>query len=774
MNEAQTREQLIDPKLKDAGWGIVEGSRVIREYGISNGRIVPGGKRMTPDIADYVLVYNNQKIGVIEAKKDESEYTEGLTQAKQYAAKLQIENTYCTNGKRHYHVNMTTGYEGDIDRFPTPDELWAMVSKGKSDWHARFNAVDNISAFEPRYYQDLAVKNALDGIAAGDDRLLLTLATGTGKTKIAALLVWKLFYSRWTLKRDGARRPRTLFLTDRNNLANQAFNEFSMFDENALARVDPLEIRKKGSVPKNASIFFTIFQTFMSGSNDTPYFGEYSPDFFDLIIIDECHRGGANDESSWRDILEYFSPAVQLGLTATPKRKDNVDTYRYFGEPLYQYSLKQGINDGFLTPFKVRRTKTSLDEYVYSEDDDVVEGVVDPSHVYTESDFNRSIEIASRERKRVQLFMNEIDQREKTIVFCATQDHAAAVRDMINQMKDSGDPHYCVRVTAADGERGDKYLREFQDNEKTIPTVLTSSRKLSTGVDARNVRNVVLMRPIKSMIEFKQIIGRGTRLYEGKEYFTIYDFVNASEMFEDAEWDGEPLEPLEPVAPEPQPEVPLPDIPDEKPCSVCGKSPCECERPGWKKLKIKLGDGKERQIVSSTNTYFYDTSGTPVTVQQFIEKLYGAMPDFYTTEDDLRAIWANPETRDAFLARLAELGFGVAELETVQSIIDATDSDLFDVLAYISFLTPPTTRRDRVEHTRRDLGPGWTVKEVEFLDFVLGKFEVRGSDELGMDKLATLLQLKYHSISDAIIELGGVDEIRARFVALQKLLFDAA
>ena len=368
------------------------------------------------------------------------------------------------------------------------------------------------------------------------------MATGTGKTAVAFQVAWKLFQTRWNLKRDGTRRPRILFLADRNILADQAFNAFSGFEENALVRINPLDIRRRGEVPKSGSVYFTIFQTFMSGPDGTPYFGDYPKDFFDFIIIDECHRGGANDESNWRGILEYFSPAVQLGLTATPKRNDNVDTYRYFGEPVYIYSLKEGVNDGFLTPFKVKRIKTTLDDYVFTSDDQIVEGEVEEGRIYEEDDFNKIIEIKEREAKRVRVVLDEINQKEKTIIFCANQPHALMVRDLVNQMKESNDPNYCVRVTANDGARGEQHLREFQDNEKTIPTILTTSQKLSTGVDARNIRNIVLMRPVNSMIEFKQIIGRGTRLFDGKEYFTIYDFVDAYHHFADQEWDGEPVE----------------------------------------------------------------------------------------------------------------------------------------------------------------------------------------------------------------------------------------
>jgi len=395
-------------------------------------------------------------------------------------------------------------------------------SLGKFASVPRTAAEDKGGSHPSRYYQDIAVERVMEAIAEKRQRILLTLATGTGKTFIAFQIAWKLFHSRWNLSGEPSRRPRILFLADRNILADQAYNAFSAFAEDAMVRIAPEDIRKKGKVPKNGSLFFTIFQTFMSGppkdGQPSPYFGEYPTDFFDFIVIDECHRGGANDESNWRDILDYFAPAVQLGLTATPRRKDNVDTYAYFGDPVYVYSLKEGINDGFLTPFKVKQISTTLDDYVYTPDDKLIEGEIESGKRYTETDFNKIIEIKEREAHRVKIFMEQINQNEKALVFCATQDHALAVRDLINQMKTSTDPNYCQRVTANDGELGEQHLRAFQDNEKTIPTILTTSQKLSTGVDARNIRNIVLMRPINSMIEFKQIIGRGTRLYDGKDY----------------------------------------------------------------------------------------------------------------------------------------------------------------------------------------------------------------------------------------------------------------
>src|ERR1039457_1480303 len=399
MKEAEKRAEHIDPALKAAGWGVVEGSRIRREYPIAPGRIEGHGKRGKPLTADYVLEFRNTKLGVVEAKAWDEELTEGVGQAKNYAGKLVIRYTYSTNGQGMYGIDMETGKEGEIAAYPTPDELWKMTfpstRSGTGDaadkaselaelWHDRFAAVpfeDKGGSHLSRYYQDIAIDCVMQAIAANKQRILLTLATGTGKTFIAFQIAWKLFHARWNLSREATRRPRILFLADRNNLADQAYNAFSAFHEDALVRIAPDDIKKKGKVPKNGSLFFTIFQTFMSGppkdGQSSPYFGEYPPDFFDFIVIDECHRGGANDESNWRAIMDYFAPAVQLGLTATPKRDENVDTYRYFGDPVYIYSLKEGINDGFLTPFKVKQIQTTIDDYVFTPDDTVVEGEIE-------------------------------------------------------------------------------------------------------------------------------------------------------------------------------------------------------------------------------------------------------------------------------------------------------------------------------------------------------------------------------------------------------------
>jgi type I restriction enzyme R subunit len=759
MNEAETRAELIDPLLAAAGWGVVEGSRIRREFPIAPGRIEGGGRRGKSLSADYVLSYRNTALAVVEAKADSLPLTEGVGQAKEYAAKLQLRFTYASNGKGIYAIDRESGEEGEAEAFPTPQELWARTFAEENAWRDRFAAIpypDKGGSWQIRFYQEIAVTQVLEAIAAGRTRILLTLATGTGKTSIAFQILWKLFAARWNLSGEPKRRPRILFLADRNNLADQAFRDFTgfaAFEDNALVRIYPEDLRRKGRVPTNASVFLTIFQTFMSGpvldGKPSPWFGQYPADFFDFIVIDECHRGGANNESTWRGILAYFSPAVQLGLTATPRRNDNIDTYAYFGEPVFTYSLKEGINDGFLTPFRVKQVTTTLDEYVYTPDDTVVEGEIEAGRLYKEADFNKIIEIKQREQQRVEIFMGQIDQRQKTLVFCATQDHALAIRDLINQCKTSTDPNYCQRVTANDGELGNTWLRFFRNNEKTIPTILTTSQKLSTGVDARNVRNIVLLRPVNSMIEFKQIIGRGTRLYDGKEYFTIYDFVKAHHHFSDPEWDGEPQ---------------APDGDDDT-----------SGQPRRQKARIKLGDGKERSIQHMMVTSFWHPDGTPMSSQQFLELLYGKLPEFVKDEAELRELWSSPETRRKLLQGLEEKGFGAAQLAEMQTIINAANSDLFDVLAHVAYALQPIPREERAAHARLYIHSKCTSKQQLFLNFVLQHYVTLGVQELALEKLTPLLQLRYqNSIADAVADLGRPEEIGQLFAGFQRYLYEAS
>ena len=821
MNESDTRLKKIDPALKAAGWGVVEGSDIFTEqraYIVSPGRIVTKAKR-NPDKIDYLLTYKGVKIGIVEAKKDERDVSAGVEQAKKYATAMNIRYTYSTNGDKIWAIDMQAKpgdfTEGFIDRFPTPDELWAMTFPDKNDWRDKFNLepFNRDGGKMPRYYQENAVNAVLEAVSKKIDRILLTLATGTGKTYIAFQICWKLMQTRWNNLQNG-KLPRILFLADRNILADQAYNAFGAFDQNALARITPKEIRKNGGkVPMGQSIYFTIFQTMLCGSDGEEtsepgtepekieYYKQYPQDFFDFIIIDECHRGGANDESEWRKLMEYFQPAYQLGLTATPRRTINGDTYKYFGEPVYQYSLKQGIEDGYLTPYRVKScTNQIIDEYVYNEEDKIIRGeeFLDKEKTYDESDFyHGKIKIRERDELRVEEFLDSANPDEKAIVFCATQNHAMQVRDMINSYAKRG-TNYCVRVTADDGSEGEEQLRKFQDNEKTIPTILTTSQKLSTGVDAQNVRNIVLMRPVPNMIEFKQIIGRGTRLFDDKYYFTIYDFVGAHKKFYDEEWDNpNPVCPIcekYPCECATHPKCPVcgkwpceckkpprfcpicgqsPCICPPKPCPICGNLPCTCPKDV---IEIEIGKGRKATIKEGFNweeRIMFD--GKLITLKEFVNVLVDneTLPKFFKDDEDLRTQWQNPDTRKALLEKMEHDGFSLDKLLKVQEMLNYEKCDLLDVLEYLAYQSTPIEREQRVAIARSEITADLNEPQSDFVNFVLNQYIEQGYTELSMENLPELIKLKYGTINDAKAELGSLGEINKIFVGFQKGLYAA-
>ena len=821
MNESDTRLKKIDPALKAAGWGVVEGSDIFTEqraYIVSPGRIVTKAKR-NPDKIDYLLTYKGVKIGIVEAKKDELDVSAGVEQAKKYATAMNIRYTYSTNGDKIWAIDMQAKpgdfTEGFIDRFPTPDELWAMTFPDKNDWRDKFNLepFNRDGGKMPRYYQENAVNAVLEAVSKKIDRILLTLATGTGKTYIAFQICWKLMQTRWNNLQNG-KLPRILFLADRNILADQAYNAFGAFDQNALARITPKEIRKNGGkVPMGQSIYFTIFQTMLCGSDGEEtsepgtepekieYYKQYPQDFFDFIIIDECHRGGANDESEWRKLMEYFQPAYQLGLTATPRRTINGDTYKYFGESVYQYSLKQGIEDGYLTPYRVKScTNQIIDEYVYNEEDKIIRGeeFLDKEKTYDESDFyHGKIKIRERDELRVEEFLDSANPDEKAIVFCATQNHAMQVRDMINSYAKRG-TNYCVRVTADDGSEGEEQLRKFQDNEKTIPTILTTSQKLSTGVDAQNVRNIVLMRPVPNMIEFKQIIGRGTRLFDDKYYFTIYDFVGAHKKFYDEEWDNpNPVCPIcekYPCECATHPKCPVcgkwpceckkpprfcpicgqsPCICPPKPCPICGNLPCTCPKDV---IEIEIGKGRKATIKEGFNweeRIMFD--GKLITLKEFVNVLVDneTLPKFFKDDEDLRTQWQNPDTRKALLEKMEHDGFSLDKLLKVQEMLNYEKCDLLDVLEYLAYQSTPIEREQRVAIARSEITADLNEPQSDFVNFVLNQYIEQGYTELSMENLPELIKLKYGTINDAKAELGSLGEINKIFVGFQKGLYAA-
>ncbi len=769
MNEAETRKQYIDPKLKESLWEADQKSKILVEQPITDGRIQIGGKRAQAKFADYILEYKNKKLAVIEAKKLDLDVTEGLEQAKEYGKMLDLDFVYSTNGKEIYEFSLKTGKGKIIENFPTPQELWDKTFSEHNKWKEKFAETPfaNSALKTPRYYQENAISRALDAVAEDKKRILLTLATGTGKTYIASQIAYKLYEARWSLEKESGRRPRILFLADRNVLADQAKDDFDIFDNDAKARISPREIRAAGNdLPMNASVFFSIFQTLTGENGDERNFEKYDPDFFDFIIIDECHRGGANDEGSWREILDYFSPAVQLGLTATPKRKDNVDTYKYFCRPVYEYSLKQGIGDGYLTPFKVKKFTTSLDEFQYTPNDDIVkEGEPEEGKIYQESDFNRIIEIKEREVQRVKLMLKNINQEEKTIVFCANQKHAAFIRDLINEFKTSSNSDYCVRVTANDGERGNNFLKQFRDTQETIPTILTTSQKLSTGVDAKNLRNIVLFRPVNSMIEFKQIVGRGTRVFDGKSYFTILDFVKAYEHFNDPEWDGEPLDKTKEVRRKDNDE----DEKGENNLEACDIDDIEGERR--EKIKIELGLGKVREMNAFVSTMFYDLEGKLISAAEFLKNIFGQLPKHFQDEEKLREIWASPKNREAFLKELENLGYGKENLKNLAKLIGAENSDLFDIFEYIAFDKKPLSRGERILKNKDKIFEGIDGEVKEFFEFVLNSYFTDGVDSLSEESFPVFLESKYGSLVQAQNKFSDLGKIKSMFVKLQKRLY---
>lgn len=805
MDESTTRRKKIDPKLYEVGWEQVSGSEILNEqraYVIAPGR-VEKLKARNPKKVDYILEYNGMKLAVIEAKSDETHVSIGVPQAKLYAEMLQIRYTYSTNGDEIYFIDMgvkdangeyvVPSTEKYVDRFPSPQELWQMTFSDVNEWRDRFNAqsFNRDGGRLPRYYQENAINNVLNAVANEQNRILLTMATGTGKTYTAFQICWKLFQTKWNLHNND-QCPRILFIADRNILANQAINDFEQFPEDAMVRIMPAELRKgKNKVPTSRNLYFTIFQTFMcDDGSGQPYYKQYPNDFFDFIIIDECHRGGANDESQWRELMDYFSFAYQLGMTATPRRKDNANTYKYFGDPVYSYSLKHGIADGYLTPFRVRISESNIDEYTYNENDDV-DGDIDMEKTYTEDDFYRGrIYIRERDEHRVEELLAQINPDEKTIIFCGTQLHANIIRDMVNQRKRRPASNYCMRVTANDGEVGEQTLREFQDNERLIPTILTTSQKLSTGVDARNVRNIVLMRPVNNMVEFKQIIGRGTRLFDDKYYFTIYDFVGANKNFQDAEWDGDPFCPVcgnypcscskcipygdigdvqQSVSVEPQSERIKPEV-----CSVCGHLPCTCEGgQSQKTVKVRLSAKRELEL-KTTWTEKFQYGEDLISLEEFIKILFGRLPYFFTDSLDLHKQWEHPDTRLALLDQLEREGFAEDKLRMVQRVIGREDCDLLDVLEFLAYATTPIDRVCRVELVRQDYYKKQSDKSQEFLDFLMEQYVRNGEREFTMTNLPKFLEMKYGSTSDAIKQLSmNPAQIKNQYLNFQKNLYIA-
>ncbi|MCV3427214.1 DEAD/DEAH box helicase family protein [Campylobacter sp. IFREMER_LSEM_CL1904] len=762
-SEDDTRVKLIDVKLHASSWSE---ENIIRNYYFTDGRKLIGNKRGERKFADYLLKFQNNNLAIIEAKKQSKDPLDGLSQGIEYARILNVAFVYSTNGDKIYEYNLKTSSGEYIEKFPTPSELFARIYGNLKEWQHKLLSQRElyIPQKELRYYQKIAVDKVIEALINGKNRILLTLATGTGKTTIAFALCYRLLEARWN-KTNQDKKPKILFLCDRVSLRDQALGEFNPIEGDCVA-VSAQELRKNnGRVPTSANVFFGIYQSLASNSKEqenaneeqeSKFYLQYPKDFFDLIIIDECHRGGANEEGSWVGVLEYFSSATHLGLTATPKKSDNVDTYRYFGGSVYEYSLKDGIEDGFLTPYKVKRVTTTLSEgYVYNPDD-IIEGELEKGF-YKINEFERNIHLPQYNDFLAKEILKLINPMDKTIIFCVNQAHASEVKRAIDKFKSVKRDDYCVRVTSDEGKIGLEYLKQFQDNDKSYPVILTSSKMLTTGVDARNVRNIVLLANIGSIIEFKQIIGRGTRVYEGKDFFTILDFTGVTRLFYDPKWDGEQIKDEEKT--------------EVKTIQNKREQSNHKEATKQKEVTVHL-KGTKLKVLDITTSYIGD-SDKPLSTKEFLEFLVGKLAEFYNDETRLREIWSNQASRKEFLQKLEKDRISEQVLEELTVIFEQKDCDVYDVLAHLSFNSEIKTRHERVLNVKNSafLKRFQKEKALKLVEFLLDRYQEYGIKDFDSG-LKTLIDLSsLGSVKELVSEFEGMENLKQCIDDLQREIY---
>lgn len=793
MTEADTCREYVTPKLVEAGWGAAPHS-IGEQRTFTNGRIiVAGGKvrRGQQKRADYLLYYRRDyPLAVVEAKESGLPAETGVQQAREYAEILGLKFAYATNGRRIIEIDYTTGTEREVDRYATPDELFARLTTGAQLPQAGaphlLEPFNLVSGKVPRYYQQIAINRVIESILLGQKRILATLATGTGKTCVAFQICWKLWSSRWN-RTSEYRRPKILFLADRNILVDDPMAKmFAPFG-------DARHKIAGGDISQSRDMYFGIYQALSTASADV--FRQYRRDFFDLIIIDECHRGSSRDESAWRAVLDYFEPAVQFGMTATPLREESRDSYEYFGNPVYTYSLRQGIEDGFLAPYRVHRVITSVDAAGWRPSKDELDryGREVPDEEYQTKDFERVVALRSRTQamaRHLTDLLKGTDRFAKTLVFCVDQEHAAEMRqELINLNSDlvKQYPDYVCRVTADEGAIGLTHLSHFQDVDKPTPVILTTSQLLTTGVDAEMVKNVVLARVVGSRSEFKQIVGRGTRLKVdyGKEYFNIIDFTGtATRHFADPDFDGDPAR-IEEVTvdeageqvgtAEAEADVTQDDLATEyeMPEEQIGPGtglPIDEPPPEPRKFYI---DGGEVEVIGHL-VYDLDTDGKKLQVVKYTEYSGRAVRTLYPTREALQSAWANPDTRGEVLRELTERGISFEELVASS---EQPDADPFDLLCHLAWNAPLLTRRQRADQARRQAQDlftqhGETAREI--LTLLLERYIERGI--LQFNTLSDLMKVqpfdRYGSPSEiATRHFGGVRGMKDAVARLQTALY---
>jgi type I restriction enzyme R subunit len=791
ITEADTCRKHVLPQLFKAGWDD-EPHSFTEQKSFTDGRIIVVGnkvKRRPPRRADYLLRYTRDfMIAVVEAKAAYKSPADGMQQAKEYAEMLGLKFAYSTNGKKIIEFDYLTGKERELEEFPTPDQLWTRLRTAQGlepevTAQRLLTPFNHISGKIPRYYQEIAINRTVQATLQNKSRVLLTMATGTGKTVVAFQICWKLWNMRWNLTGEH-RRPRILYLADRNILIDDPKDkEFASFGD-ARWRIE------NGEAIKSREMYFAIYQAIAQDERRPGLYKEYSRDFFDLVIVDECHRGSAHDESNWREILEYFEPAYQLGMTATPLREDNRDTYRYFGNPIYQYSLRQGIEDGFLAPYRVHRVVTTYDATGWRPTKDELDryGREIPDQEYQTPDFEKIVALRARTEaiaRHLTKFLKKTDRYAKTIVFCVDQEHADEMRRALNNLNADlvqQHPDYVCRVTSEEGKIGRGHLSRFQELETTSPVILTTSQLLTTGVDAPTTKNIVIARVVNSMTEFKQIIGRGTRVRDdyGKLFFSILDYTgSATRLFADPEFDGDPALVTKEEIDEHGETIPTTyEVVEEQPPVAwepdqeAEYAPSISDDSEGRRRKYYV-DGGQVEIAAHL-VYELDPDGRQLRVVKYTDYTAEKVRTLYPSAAELRKKWANPEQRSEIISLLEERGIDMDELRSATRQYDA---DPFDLLCHVAFNAPLRSRRERADQLRKekkDFFSQYGPEAMAILNELLNKYADHGIAQFVIPDVLKVPPIPEHgNVMEIAAFFGGPEKLREAVNQLQTLLYAA-
>jgi type I restriction enzyme R subunit len=731
---------------------------------------------------DFLLRYTRDfPLAVVEAKAAYKSAADGLQQAKAYAEMLGLKFAYATNGHEILEFDYSTGLETRRVDYPTPAQLWQRyrIANGINDQLAadRLLTPSNYSTGkDERYYQQIAINLTIEAILKGQKRLLITMATGTGKTLVAFQVCWKLWNARWN-RNNEYRRPKILYLADRNILIDQPKDGIFASFGDARSKIEG------GEVVESREMYFALYQALAEDERRIGLFKSFSPGFFDLIIVDECHRGSARDDSSWRIILDHFQPAIQLGMTATPLRDDNRDTYLYFGNPIYEYSLRQGIDDGFLAPYRVHRVITDWDAAGWrpSKNDLDRYGRPIPDDEYQTKDFERVVALRARTEtiaRHLSNFLKKTDRFSKTIVFCVDQEHASEMRQALSNLNSdlvTTHPDYVCRVTSDEGDIGRGHLSRFQDVDTQSPVILTTSQLLTTGVDVPTCKNIVIARVVGSMSEFKQIIGRGTRVRDdyGKLWFNIIDYTgSATRLFADPAFDGDPVKLTEEELKENGEYriIAEKEMADNLQEEVT--EPYVIEPPTEERRKFYF-DGGHVEIAAHL-VYELDPDGKQLRVIRYTDYAAEKVRTICPTARDLREKWANPEQRSEIIRALEERGISFAELaEAAQQ----PEADPFDLLCHLAFNAPLRTRRERAQRLRterKDFFAQYGPEAHQILEELLEKYAEHGNAQFVLPDVLHVPPISEHGTVLQISGVfGGADRLRQAVHNLQNLLYAA-